>query len=55
MSLALAPLSWRADMKEVAARFIGDTAIVLSRIELHAIVSGNVAANPLSVAETSQR
>ena len=42
----------RADIKEVSARFIGDTAIVLSRIELHAIVRGNVAVNPFSVTET---
>lgn len=42
----------RADIKEVSARFIGDTAIVLSRIELHAIVGGNVAVNPFSVTET---
>jgi hypothetical protein len=42
----------RADIKEVSARFIGNTAIVLSRIELHAIVRGNVADNPFSVTET---
>jgi len=42
----------RADIKEVSVRFIGDTAIVLSRIELHAMVRGNVAVNPFSVTET---
>ena len=42
----------RADIKEVSVRFIGDTAIVLSRIDLHAIVRGNVADNPFSVTET---
>jgi len=42
----------RADVKEVTVRFIGDTAIVLSKIDLHAIVGGNVANNPFSVTET---
>ena len=42
----------RADVKEVSVRFIGDTAIVLSKIDLHAIVRGNVANNPFSVTET---
>lgn len=42
----------RADVKEVSVRFIGDTAIVLSKIDLHAIVRGNVADNPFSVTET---
>ncbi|TGX50256.1 nuclear transport factor 2 family protein [Sphingomonas gei] len=42
----------RADIKEISVRFIGDTAIVLSRIDLHAIVRGNVADNPFSVTET---
>ena len=42
----------RADVKEVSVRFIGDTAIVLSKIDLHAIVRGNVANNSFSVTET---
>lgn len=42
----------RADIHEISARFIGDTAIVASRIDLHAIVGGNVADNPFSVTET---
>ena len=42
----------RADVKEVSVRFIGDTAIVLSKIDLHAIVRGNIANNPFSVTET---
>lgn len=42
----------RADIKEISVRFIGDTAIVLSRIDLHAVVRGNVADNPFSVTET---
>jgi hypothetical protein len=42
----------RADIKEISVRFIADTAIVASRIDLHAIVGGNVADNPFSVTET---
>lgn len=42
----------KADVKEVTVRFIGDTAIVLSKIDLHAVVRGNVANNPFSVTET---
>lgn len=42
----------RADIKDISVRFIGDTAIVASRIDLHAIVGGNVADNPFSVTET---
>ncbi|MFS0770917.1 nuclear transport factor 2 family protein [Sphingomonas sp. 1P08PE] len=42
----------RADIKEISARFIGDTAIVASRIDLHAVVRGQVADNPFSVTET---
>ena len=42
----------QADIKEISVRFIGDTAIVASRIDLHAIVGGNVADNPFSVTET---
>jgi hypothetical protein len=42
----------RADIKNVSVKFIGDTAIVASIIDLHAIVGGNVAINPFSVTET---
>jgi hypothetical protein len=42
----------QADIKDISVRFIGDTAIVASRIDLHAIVGGNVADNPFSVTET---
>lgn len=42
----------RADIQEISVRFIGNTAIVLSRIELYALVRGNVAINPFSVTET---
>lgn len=42
----------RADIKDISVKFIGDTAIVASRIDLHAVVGGNVADNPFSVTET---
>ena len=42
----------QADIKEISVRFIGDTAIVASRIDLHAIVRGEAADNPFSVTET---
>lgn len=42
----------RADVKEISARFIGNTAIVASRIDLHSIVRDQVADNPFSVTET---
>ena len=42
----------RADIHEISVRFVGDTAIVASRIDLHAVVGGNVADNPFSVTET---
>lgn len=42
----------RADIREISVRFIGDTAIVASRIDLHAVVRGAVADNPFSVTET---
>lgn len=45
----------RADIKDISVRIIGNTAIVLSRIDLHAIVRGNVADNPFSVTETFVR
>ena len=42
----------QANIKEISVRFIGDTAIVASRIDLHAIVRDQVADNPFSVTET---
>ncbi|MBJ6120809.1 nuclear transport factor 2 family protein [Sphingomonas sp. BT553] len=42
----------QADIKDISVRFVGDTAIVASRIDLHAIVRGEVADNPFSVTET---
>lgn len=42
----------QADIKEISVQFIGDTAIVASRIDLHAIVREQVADNPFSVTET---
>jgi len=41
-----------ADVQEISARIIGDTAIVLSRIQLFALVGGNEARNPFTVTET---
>jgi hypothetical protein len=45
----------QADIKEISVRFIGDTAIVASRIDLHAVVRNQVADNPFSVTETYVR
>jgi hypothetical protein len=42
----------RADIQEISVRVIGDTAIVLSTIELFALVGGNEANNPFFVTET---
>jgi len=42
----------QADVHEVSVRIIGDTAIVLSKIQLFALVGGNEARNPFSVTET---
>lgn len=42
----------QADVKEISVRFIDNTAIVASRIDLQAIVGGQVANNPFSVTET---
>ncbi len=42
----------QADVQEVSVRIIGETAIVLSKIELFAIVGGNEARNPFMVTET---
>lgn len=41
-----------ADIKSASVKFVGDTAIVASLIDLHAIVGGSVANNPFSVTET---
>ena len=41
-----------ADVQEISARTIGDTAIVLSTIQLFALVGGNEARNPFTVTET---
>jgi hypothetical protein len=42
----------QADIEEISARTIGDTVIVLSRIQLFALVGGNEARNPFTVTET---
>lgn len=42
----------KADIKEISVQFIGDTAIVASRLDMHAIVGGHVADNAFSVTET---
>ena len=42
----------QADIEDVSVRIIGNTAIVLSRIQLFALVGGNEARNPFSVTET---
>jgi hypothetical protein len=42
----------KADIEEISARINGDTGIVLSRIELFAMVGGNEARNPFTVTET---
>ena len=40
-----------AEIHETSVRFIGDTAIVLSRIRLDAVVGGNEVTNPFMVTE----
>jgi hypothetical protein len=45
----------KATVSDVSVRFIDDTAIVWSRIELQAVVGGNVANNPFTVTETFVR
>ena len=40
------------EVQEISSRIIGDTAIVLSRIQLFALVGGNEARNPFTVTET---
>jgi hypothetical protein len=42
----------QADVEDVSVQIIGETAIVLSRIQLFALVGGNEARNPFSVTET---
>ena len=42
----------QADIHEISARTIGDTVIVVSRIQLFALVGGNEARNPFTVTET---
>lgn len=41
----------QADIRDVSARIIGSTAIVLSRIRLLAVVGGNEVTNPFMVTE----
>jgi Domain of unknown function (DUF4440) len=40
-----------AEIQETSVRFIGDTAILLSRIRLDAVVGGNEVTNPFTVTE----
>jgi hypothetical protein len=42
----------QADIQEISARTVGDAVIVLSRIQLFAMVGGNEARNPFTVTET---
>jgi 4-carboxymuconolactone decarboxylase len=42
----------QADIQNISAKIIGDTAIVLSTIQLFALVGGNEARNPFTVTET---
>jgi hypothetical protein len=42
----------QADIENISAKIIGDTAIVLSTIQLFALVGGNEARNPFTVTET---
>lgn len=45
----------QADIHEASVRFIGDTAIVLNRITLVAVVGGNEVTNPFMVTEVYVR
>jgi hypothetical protein len=45
----------QTDIQEISVRTIGDTAIVLSKIQLFALVGGNEARNPFMVTETYVR
>jgi translation elongation factor EF-4 len=40
-----------ADIKETSVRFVGNTAIILDRIRLTAVVGGNEVVNPFVVTE----
>ncbi len=40
-----------AEIQETSVRFIGDTAILLSRLRLDAVVGGNEVSNPFTVTE----
>jgi hypothetical protein len=40
-----------ADIKETSVRFVGNTAIILDRIRLTAVVGGNEVVNPFMVTE----
>lgn len=40
-----------AEIEETSVRFIGDTAILLSKIRLDAVVGGNEVSNPFTVTE----
>jgi hypothetical protein len=42
----------QADVQDISVRFIGGTAIVLSKLQLIAIVGGNEVTNPFTVTET---
>jgi len=42
----------QADVQEISVRIIGETAIVLSKIQLLAVVGGNEVTNPFMVTET---
>lgn len=41
----------KADVEDISVRFIGDTAIVLSKLRLRAVVGGNEVTNPFIVTE----
>jgi len=43
------------DIEDVSVRFVGDTAIVLSKLKLGAEVAGNVVTNPFTVTEVFVR
>jgi ketosteroid isomerase-like protein len=45
----------QADIEELSVRFIGDTAIVLGKLRLIAVVGGNEVTNPFVVTEVYVR
>lgn len=45
----------QADISEISGEVLGDTAIVVSRLRLIAVVGGNEVTNPFSVTETYVR